>query len=170
MRIIGAVAAAAFAATPLAAQDYAADRVVRSVGQADLLALVGSLGHQVKEEGEAGEVFVAAEDADGVTYLLYGTACEVNGVSGCQGVMMQVRFDLPATTTFESLAKANLEQAAINTWADFERRTLGFTRYVVLDHGVTMANIRENVNVMLAIVADVYPIAAGEPEGPAPGV
>lgn len=170
MRIIGAVAAAAFAATPLAAQDYAAERVVKSVGQADLVALVGSLGHQVKEEGEAGEVLVAAEDADGVTYLLYGTACEVNGVSGCQGVMMQVRFDLPATTTFESLAKANLEQAAINTWADFERRTLGFTRYVVLDHGVTMANIRENVNVMLAIVADVYPIAVGEPERPAPGV
>jgi hypothetical protein len=170
MRIIGAVAAAAFAATPLSAQDYVAERLVKSVGQGDLLALVGSLGHQVRDEGEAGAVFVAAENADGVTYLLYGTACEVNGVSGCQGVMMQVRFDLPAATTFESLAKANLDQAAINTWADFERRTLGFTRYLVLDHGVTMANIRENVNVMLAIVGDVYPIAAGEPESPPPGV
>ena len=62
----------------------------------------------------------------------------------------------------QTLAAANLEQAALNTWADFEDKTLGFTRYVVLDYGVTMANIRENVNVMLAITEEAYPIAAGE--------
>ncbi|HSJ79298.1 MAG TPA: hypothetical protein VK913_11245, partial [Erythrobacter sp.] len=60
------------------------------------------------------------------------------------------------------LAKANLEQAALNTWADFEGKTLGFTRYQVLDNGVTMANIRENVNVLLALVDAAYPAAAGE--------
>ena len=46
--------------------------------------------------------------------------------------------------------------------ADFEKKSLVFTRYHVLDHGVTMANIRENVNVLLAVTADAYPMAAGE--------
>ncbi|AUX69744.1 hypothetical protein CHX26_09745 [Porphyrobacter sp. HT-58-2] len=158
-----AAALALAAATPLSAQDYVADKLVKSVNQGDLLAIVGALGHQVKGQGEAADdIYVAAEDEEGTTYLLFGTACEVNDIPGCQGVMMQVRYDLPATTTFETLAAANFSQAAINIWADFDEKTLGFTRYHVLDHGVTMANIRENINVLLALVAESYPVAAGE--------
>lgn len=158
-----AAALALAAATPLSAQDYVADKLVKSVNQNDLLAIVGALGHQVKGQGEAADdIYVAAEDEEGTTYLLFGTACEVNDIPGCQGVMMQVRYDLPATTTFETLAAANFGQAAINIWADFDEKTLGFTRYHVLDHGVTMANIRENINVLLALVAESYPVAAGE--------
>jgi hypothetical protein len=166
MKFTQAAIAATLALTataPLSAQGYVANKLVEAVDQNSLLAIVGSLGHQVKGEGETPEdVYVAAEDAEGTTYLLFGTACDINDVPGCQGVMMQVRFDLPSTTTFETLAKANLDQAAINTWADFEDKTLGFTRYHVLDHGVTMANIRENINVLLALVAEAYPVAAGE--------
>jgi hypothetical protein len=170
-RALAAVAATltlAGAAAPLAAQDYSAERVKKSVDQNDLLAVVGSLGHQVREQGTADDIFVAAESEDGVTYVLFGSACNVNEVSGCQGIMMQVRYDLPPGTTAQTLAAANLEQAALNTWADFENKTLGFTRYVVLDHGVTMANIRENVNVLLAITEEAYPIAVGEPVESAP--
>lgn len=150
------------AAAPLAAQDYVAKQVMKAVDQDDLVAVVGSLGHQVKEQGTPDDIFVAAETEDGTTYLLFGTACNVNEVAGCQGVMMQIRYDLPETTTVQTLAAANLEQAALNTWADFEDKTLGFTRYVVLDHGVSMANIRENVNVLLVIAEEAYPIAVGE--------
>jgi hypothetical protein len=164
MKHIFAAAAAVLAviAAPLTAQDYAPDRLKKSVTQADLFAIAGSLGHQVLEQGEAEDVFVVAQTADAINYFLFGTACDANGVPGCQGIMMQMRYDLPTTTTFETLAKANLEQAALNSWADFEEKTLGFTRYQVLDNGVTMANIRENVNVLLALVAEVYPVAAGE--------
>jgi hypothetical protein len=164
MKHIFAAAAAVLAviAAPLAAQDYAPDRLKKSVTQADLFAIAGSLGHQVIEQGEAEDVLVVAQTADATNYFLFGTACDANGVPGCQGIMMQVRYDLPTTTTFETLAKANLEQAALNSWADFENKTLGFTRYQVLDNGVTMANIRENVNVLLALVAEAYPVAAGE--------
>lgn len=152
----------ALGAAPLVAQEYAPERIKNSVTQADLFAIVGSLGHQVLEQGEADQIFVVAQTADATNYFLLGTACDVNDVPGCQGIMMQVRYDLPPATTFETLAKANLEQAALNSWADFEGKTLGFTRYQVLDNGVTMANIRENVNVLLALVAEAYPVAAGE--------
>ncbi|RNJ61603.1 MAG: hypothetical protein EDM03_14555 [Porphyrobacter sp. IPPAS B-1204] len=157
-----AALALASMAAPAAAQSYKADQVKKSVNQADLLAIVGSLGHQVREQGAQGEVFVVAQDGEGLNYFLIGTACDANGVPGCQGIMMQVRYDLTGGTTLEALAKANLGQAALNIWADFSEQTLGFTRYQVLDHGVTMANIRENVVVMLDLVAESYPIAAGE--------
>lgn len=164
MRHFVAIAAAILVASaaPLSAQDYAPDRLKKSVTQADLVAVAGSLGHQVIEQGDASVVYIVAETQDATRYFLIGTACDVNDVPGCQGIMMQVRYDLPATTTFETLAKANLEQAALNSWADFEDRTLGFTRYQVLDNGVMMANIRENVNVLLVLVQETYPVAAGE--------
>lgn len=149
-------------AGPLAAQDYVAEQVKKSVTQADLLAVVGSLGHQVMEEGDPAEAYVIAQTEDGINYFLIGTACDVNDIPGCQGIMMQARFELPPGTTFETLAKANLDQAALNTWADFEDQTLGFTRYQVLDYGATMANIRENLIVLLSIVPEAYPVAAGE--------
>ncbi|MDP5104260.1 MAG: YbjN domain-containing protein [Erythrobacter sp.] len=165
MRVSSIFAAAAILATtapPAAAQDYVSDRVVASVTQDDLVAVVGALGHQVLEQGGGDAVFVVAQADGALNYFLFGTACDANGVSGCQGIMMQMRFDLPAGTTLETLAKANDDAAAIKVWADFEGKTLGITRYHVLDGGVTMANIRENVNVMLALAAVAYPIAAGE--------
>lgn len=76
--------------------------------------------------------------------------------------MMQTRYELPPATTAETLARANLEQATLSTWADVANQTLGFTRYLVLDYGVTMANMRENVLVMLSNVPSAYAIAAGE--------
>lgn len=164
MRTISAtLAAGALALTsPLAAQDFDAKRVVMAVGQPDLAAVAASLGHTVTEVGKPGETYLAAQTPDGIVYLMFGTACDVNGVPGCQGVMMQVRYDLPARTTLATLAKANAEQAAISVTADFEAKSLVFTRYNVLDHGVTMANLGANVNVLLAVAADAYPVAAGE--------
>ncbi len=149
-------------AVPAAAQTYRAEEVKKSVSQADLVLIVGALGHKVIEQGTGADIFVVGTSADGVTYFLFGTACDVNGVPGCQGIMMQARYDLPPATTCETIATANFIQAALNTWADFDEGTLGFTRYQVLDHGVTMANIRENVNVLLSLIPETYPIAAGE--------
>ena len=167
MKFVPIIAAGALAlglAAPASAQDYAGDRIKASVGSADLAAIVGSLGHQVLEEGEGAEVVVLAENPDQLRYVLLGTACDMDGVPGCQGVLMQVQFDLPPATTYETVAAANLNFAALNVWVDFEEKSLGFTRYVVLDQGVTMANIRANVEVLLALVAEAYPVAAGEPQ------
>jgi len=145
-----------------AAEDFPAERVVDAVEQGDLIAVVNSLGHRVRDVGVQGQVFVSAETPQGYVYLLFGSACGVDGAPGCRGIMMQLRYDLPATTTPETLAKANLEQGAINTIADFDAGTLVFLRYHVLDHGATMANIRENVKVLLAVHEEAYPIAAGQ--------
>jgi hypothetical protein len=161
MIVAGALALAGLAA-PAAAQDFVPDRVLKSVNTGDLSAVVGALGHQVIEEGTGDEVIVLGEDPDQIKYVLLGTACEVNGVSGCQGVLMQAQFDVPPGTTYETVAKANLDFAALNVWVDFEQKSLGFTRYVVLDEGVTMANLRANVQVLLSLIGEAYPVATGE--------
>lgn len=137
------------------AQAYSPERVKKSIELGDLKAVVSSLGHTVEEEGVSGARSLRALDDDGIRYLLIGTACDANGVPGCQGIKMQVHYDLPDGVTYERVAQANLKQVAVVTWVNFESDTLGFTRYQVLDHGVTMANIRENVLVLL----DVYPLA-----------
>ncbi|MEQ5786928.1 YbjN domain-containing protein [Erythrobacter sp. NFXS35] len=175
MRFVSIIAAGALAlaaAAPASAQTYISGDVKASVGTADLAAVVGSLGHQVIEQeegvGEDGEVMILAESPDQIRYVLLGTACDVEGVPGCQGVLMQAQFDLPPGATYASVADANLNFAALNIWVDFEQKSLGFTRYVVLDQGVTMANLRANVEVLLSLTGEAYPVAAGEAENAQP--
>ena len=159
--ILAAAGLACGLAAPAAAQSYNATEVKLSVNTGDLRVISESLGHEIVETDDE-EYMVIARDKDGVVYFLFGTACDVAGVTGCQGIMMQVRYNMPEGVTYETLAKANFEQAALNTWADFSDKTLGVTRYQVLDHGATMANIRENVAVMLSIAPIAAAVAAGD--------
>ena len=144
------------------AQDYAPQRVVASVDNDDLRAIVQSLDHELIDFEDEGEVSVGGRAEDGTKYLLIGTACDVAGVEGCQGVMMQVRFDPVESVTDADLARANLGQAAILTWRDTSDGTLGMTRYVVLDNGITMANLRENVLVLLSITPLIIDTLVGD--------
>ena len=152
----------ALIAAPASAQDYAPQRVVASVDTEDLKAIVGSLDHTLLNEGQFGDVSVGAQSEDGTKYVLIGTACDVGDVAGCQGVMMQVRFDPVSTITDSDLARANLNEAAVLTWRDTSDGTIGVTRYVVLDYGVAMKNLRENVRVLLGITPLVIEALVGE--------
>lgn len=159
--LAGALALASLSA-PVAAQTFNAEQVKTAVTQDDLVVIVGSLGHQVMEQGTGSEIFVLAEDPAGTSYFLIGAGCDVDDVPGCRGVIIRSQFELPPGTSTETLAKANLEIGALNTSADFEGMALVFTRFQLIDFGVTMGNIRENVAVMLGLIAEAYPIAAGE--------
>ncbi|MEP3420991.1 MAG: YbjN domain-containing protein [Erythrobacter sp.] len=147
-------------AIPAQAQTYSPELLKKSVTLEDLQAVVASLDHEVLEVNED-ENLVVGQDADGAAYFLFGTACNVGGVPGCQGINMQIRYRLAPEVTYESVAEANYDQAAVQTWVDFEEKVLGVTRYQVLDYGATMANIRENVRVLL----DVAPVSAAVAAG-----
>jgi hypothetical protein len=162
-----ALAFVAFAA-PARAQQFVAGEIKKSVVTADLAAVVGALGHQALEQGDTDKVLVVAQSAAQIKYVLMGTACDANGLAGCQGVLIQAQFDLPPGTTFESVAQANLQYSALNVWVDIEQKSLGFNRYVVLDEGVTMANLRANVEVLMALIGGAYMVAAGEPVAAGP--
>lgn len=165
--LLSALAAGVFFAQPaIAAPAYDPQALRTSVSLDDLRAIVGLMGgHKVEEEhvwgdGGAEDISLRGVDADGLKYLLVGTACST---VSCKGVMMQVRYEADAVE-YEQLAKAGLERASISLWFDKGDKTLGVTRYVILDYGITMRNLRENLVVLLDLAGDAANAALGDEE------
>jgi len=153
----GLAAVFALLVTVFAAGEASAqDRIVRAVFQQELNELATSQGHTIVETATSGDPSVTARTADGLVFLLFGTACNTEGVAGCQGVMMQVRYDIDERVTFERVNDANFRYAAVATFWDVNERIVGFTRYVVLDDGVTVRNLQQNLGVLLSVA----PLAA----------
>jgi len=149
-----ALAAAILGLTaPASAQTYAPSRIMKGAKMDDLRAIVASYEHEIVQEDIFDTPSLAARDENGTIYLLSGTACDDQAL-GCQGVNMQVRFDL-AEVDYALVNQLNMDEQAVNVWFDSDSSTLGVTRYVVLDHGITMENLRENVSVLLGIAAIV---------------
>tara|TARA_R110002051_G_scaffold2408_4_gene12600 strand:+ start:2487 stop:3044 length:558 start_codon:yes stop_codon:yes gene_type:complete len=166
MRTFLAVAALAVAASFTAsAEDFSADtsladdaRVVRSVNLEDLKALAVAEGHTITEVGGDGDVSLRATTPDGLIFHLIGTACASEYSEDCLGMMIQVRYDDDEQVTAEKINQANLTFAAVSTWWDKEGETVGTTRYLILDGGQSMENLKVNLQNALALgplVADV---------------
>ena len=147
------------------AEDFSADtslanndRVVRSVNLEDLKAIAVAEGHTITETGGEGDVSVRATTPDGLIFHLIGTACGSEYSDDCLGLMVQVRYDDDDEVTAEKINNANLSYAAVSTWWDQEGDTVGVTRYVILDGGQRMENLKINLQNALALgplVADV---------------
>ena len=127
------------------------DRMMRSVSLEDLKALAASEGHVIDSVGLYGDVSVRAKTDDDLIYHLIGTACETEYSDDCLGFMVQVRYDDDEDVTVEKINDANLAYAAVSTWWDKEGDTVGVTRYVILDGGQRMENLKINLENALAL-------------------
>lgn len=132
--------------------------IVKSVVEEDLRQLVIDEGHTVDEMHPFDAPSVRGKTSDGLLFVLIGTACDKNGVPGCQGVMMQIRYDDDERVNDSVILDANLKKAAVTTWWDKDDKTVGFTRYVVLDDGITKMNLRQNLRVMLSVTKEAVKI------------
>ncbi|MEM5516571.1 YbjN domain-containing protein [Henriciella sp. AS95] len=147
MKFTTLVAAAMAVSLPAMAQDAG---LISSVTEDSLAAFAEAQGHEVLGYGEAGEVSVRAESADGIVYYLTGTAC-TDGT--CTGINMSARFDANEQVTLETINDANIRRAAVSVW--LLDNTLGISRYVILDGGMTEENIQINFDNFIAIVPAV---------------
>lgn len=155
------------------------DTIVKSIKLQDLQKILVEEGYTINSTGDDGAVSIRATDTagSGLIFNLLGTACEVEGVDGCVGINMQVRYDADGQETLELINDANLMWAATSAWysaggVDGESPTVGITRYVILDGGMTIRNIKDNLLNLLAIapqaaeyiwqVGEYDPAAAGE--------
>lgn len=140
---------------------HIATSLVKSVTEADLRELVLAEGHTIDAMHPFEAPSVRGKTKEGLVFVLIGSACDLNGIPGCRGVLMQVRYDSNDSVTADSINKANLKEAAISTWWDKEDKTVGFSRYVVLDDGITWLNLRQNLRVLLSVQAgankEVFP-------------
>ncbi len=146
---------------PVLADD---NRLVRSVSLDDLEAIIVSKGHTVEATKTISDYSARGRDDDGTKYLMIGTACN-DATQRCLGVNMQVRYTYDETQDWEALARANMKRAAASTWRSGD--TIGITRYVILDGGMNMENIKVNLDNLLAIAPDAFAFATGEnPDAP----
>jgi hypothetical protein len=122
------------------------ETLVKSVSLSDLQAIVMSLGHEILSDDPDG-VTVFAEDEDGAKYVLDGTAC--NESKACQGINMFMTYEMTEAITLESLNAASLAYAAVSVWKDGD--TVGISRYVILDGGMTVGNIKVNIDTLTAL-------------------
>ena len=159
---------------------YADDaRLIKSVKLADLEQIITESGYTITSTGEEGEISVRATTTDGLIFNLIGMACNTDLVDGCLGISMQVRYDADGEETLERINTANLMWAATSAWysqggTDGNSPTVGISRYVILDEGVTFANIQTNLVNLLAIapraadyiweVGEYAPDSAGDDE------
>jgi len=154
--VLAGILALASLSAPVSAQTYDANLVKDSVTKADLIAIVGSLGHKVRE-GTNGPFIVAVDAPDGLMYTLQGTACNARA---CKGIRMYVGYGMPSGVPLEMVNKINIFRHAFTT--TFSTGVLTFSRYLILDDGVTMANISKNIEVLLSAAPTLLAIAKGD--------
>lgn len=136
-----ATALAVLTALPGMAQSD--DRFIDGVSMDDLKAMVLSMGHTISEED--GEIVYARND-DGLIYSLRGAACSE---TDCKGVNMTVTYGREADDTPDDINRANKKYAAVSLWYDDTQ--IGISRYVILDYGMTLENLRFNVDILLGV-------------------
>lgn len=148
------------------AQDYVAERIEQAISMAEMRAIVGALGHTVEAE-DAKNQSLRAVTAQGTRYVISGTACDLDGVPGCRGLVLQALFEGAGQVTAGKLATANLNQVAVSTRHDPSTDVVSVTRYLVTDGGVTMANVGANIEVLLALAPEVMALVMAEDAGAA---
>ncbi len=163
-RIISSIALAAFLATPALAQgDLTADvslarddRTVKSVFLADIKAIVVSAGDTLSSVSENS---VSAVTPDGLIYNIDGTVCENDIRPGCLGLNINIRYDGDEMVTYAKLNTANLSWTPVSVALEGDVGKVGsdliITRYVILDGGMTMENIKDNLTNAISIAQDV---------------
>ena len=137
-------------------QDLAADdRIIRAVTVDDLRALAAAEGIQISRIGNYGPVSLDGITADGLRFRMIGTAC-IEGETVCRGLHFNATYGASADVTAEKVNAISLKLIAVSVW---ERDgQLGISRYVILDGGQQMANVKANLRNFLEAV----PLVTGE--------
>lgn len=142
-----------------ASATYDPERVVTTVVQQDLVALVQQRGDSVVSEGELGDYSVLAQSMDGLYYVLIGTACDLPDYGeGCLGIDFQVRYDADSAATYEKINEINLTFSAAKTSRGYNEAggdTLFVTHYTMLDGGQKMGNLEIIILNLLDIAPQV---------------
>lgn len=166
MMLSGAAATAALTGMAMAQDLTLADdsRLVRSISLEELQALVAVVGDDIVSTGENGAVSVSAKTPDGLNYRMIGTVCSEEGVPSCKGIHMVVTY-AASDRISDALVNAESKRTFVTSvWQ--EEGQLGISRYLILDGGQTMENIKVNYQNFLSavdiIVQDIWPEFAEE--------
>ncbi len=152
MRLLGSAAAGCVllaVAAPVQAQD---SRVVETIVESDLVALVAEDGYNLEEITSTDDTpSLVGKTEDGLLFEMRGTACDEEGGFHCHGIEVAVKYNAGDAMTAEKVIAGNLERAAIKVYWDRNNRIVGLTQYIILDGGVTWKNLLENLRITLEV-------------------
>lgn len=154
MRLLTMTTAALALTLTSSAEDTSRDdHLVTALTQSDMRFIAESMDHTVRRdlEGDVGVLAFYTEGADDqeLVYALQGKACQDE--SGCLGMEIFVIFE--GQFSPEDANSINQRWAAIK--ATERDGSLFLTRYLILDDGQTMGNVRTNVLNALAIAEQI---------------
>ena len=150
VRNLAIVASSVAFATSAHAAPRANSAMVNSISESDLVELVQAVGDTVDEVHPfEDDPSVHGKTKDGLKYLLIGVDCPRNLQTGCKSIMMQVRYTADEEVTLMGINDANYNEAAVGTWWNQDTGTVGFTRFVYVEGGVTWGNLKSNVNMLM---------------------
>ncbi|GAB5459185.1 MAG: hypothetical protein Hens3KO_22150 [Henriciella sp.] len=122
------------------------ERLVTGILLEDLKAITSDLGHTVSSEN-SDSVLITVKTEEDFIYSMHGAACDDSGL--CKGINMMASYSAIEGMTLESINAANTAYAAANIWSS--DGSLVISRYLILDGGMTISNIKANINTLLAI-------------------
>jgi len=124
--------------------------MVYSVSESDLVELVQAVGDTVDAVHPfENDPSVRGKTKDGLKYLFIATDCPEEQQTGCKSIMMQVRYTADDEVTLKGINDANYNEAAVGSWWNQDSGTVGFTRFVYMQGGVTWANLKANYRMLI---------------------
>lgn len=132
------------------AQDTSRDsEQVKSVTKADMRYVIEASGHTVTQDLSTG-IGLIGEDSDGVIFALEGKACDDAQV--CLG--LEAFLVLDGDFSADDANSINQRWSAIKA-TKLDDGSLYMSRYLILDHGQTLENLRLNLETTRAIATQV---------------
>jgi len=125
-------------------------RLVRSVTLEELQAFAVVQGDEIVSTGENGAVSLDATTPEGLNYKLIGTVCTEEAVPSCKGIHMAATYAVSDRITDAIVNTASKRTFVTSVWQ--EEGQLGISRYLILDGGQTMENIKINHDNFLSAV------------------
>ena len=127
--------------------------LVGSVGAGDLHLLLDDMDAHLTVTGvnDRQAPYVFATSKDGTPFAIY-TACANPDGTDCRGLEFLAGIDSGRST--EQVSQINQAYAAVSVYKS-DPETVHISRYVILDHGVTWANLLENAEVFEVLCAHV---------------
>jgi hypothetical protein len=154
MKLIATIAAASVSLLMLstganAQSKYVADKQIDAVNLADVTAIATSLGHTSSPVPEKNDM-VLMQGENVFKYVLQPKVCKQEGVQQCKGILVFAVINDLTFVNDSQIHDINNRFQPVKVYRAKGGQNVIFSRYLILDRGVTMANIRDNISVFLA--------------------
>lgn len=168
MKKLFAFAAAASAlvmAAPASAQSYDADREVEHFDDAAMITVMREAGATVTRETDSeGDPYLELMFANGYNGFATFNACDRPNQRSCRGLIIKSTWEYPdGMTQATVLERINEIGNALTTLAvyRYDEETIVMMRYMVIDGGRTMGNLKTEFELYSASLSDAADILYG---------